>query len=136
MEMTQMSSTSEQRSKRIEELKQVEAAPSPQEVARVEREQLEHEEQVEREANAVEAATAWQKGLRRASGSKRARRDELLKQLADAAAAVAATCEGIVAVDADLQQYELQDAAIVDRFGVPSSTFPRLPSPGVASEAV
>lgn len=118
------------------ELARIIATPNEKDLAARELVAIDAQIAAEREAAAVETAKDRQKGLRRAHGSKRDQRERLLKQLAEQAAALAQTCGQLAGVEGDLAGYEREDAALSDRFGVSPSTFPKLPAPGVAPEAI
>lgn len=94
------------------------------------------EQEVVREQESVKRAESRLLGIRRAHGSKRAERERLLTKRLELARLLAENTDQLRGVDADLERYDAEDAALADRFELPRSGLPRLGASGGSAEAL
>lgn len=89
-----------------------------------------------REVEGVRKAKDRLLGIRRAAGSKRGDRERVLNNLVAAAKLVAKAADDVRRVDADYELYELETAALTDRFGLDRSVLPGLSPSGTTAESL
>jgi hypothetical protein len=110
------------------------AQPTERELKQQELERLEAEIAETREGEARAKAADRQVACRRAHGSKRDQYEKALQRLMEAARAVPAAAAEVDAIYRDLQMYEMEDAALSDRFGLGRSAFPTVTPPLMSRE--